>query len=579
MTCKKCGATMPEGQAFCPDCGAPLTEELRQPEIDSPAEVPQAPKARRKLGWIIALAAAVAVIAGVALSWGYIGGLVERTFSSPADYYHKVETRALHTGTDALAHPTGLTAMSARLLGMGTPEAGKATQGNLTLTVGEKLTSLLSDSAGADLSWLKSVGLSFVLDGSRSELMGAKANLQLNGTDVVSLEGMYHPETYMGYFRVPELSGQYASVDAEELLNDYYWEHGYDGLLQIMSAAIYSGQSEYQTVLNAMPSPETFAALVDRYGAVIINDLTDVERSRETVTAQDVSCTYTALTVRADRATLEKILRDVLTTAADDPDLKDIIVNLSGQLDVDGAEAYQSFQDSIRETLDEDTLIDSDIDAAMVVYVDDKGEIHGRDVQITADGETVTMHQIYAVKGSRFGMDYRMEVPGEFNLSLTGSGTTHGNSLKGTLDLQLTANGTAMDLFTAEIDGTAKGGDFRGEIVLIPTEELLNTVLANNDMPAEIQELVRGLRFIFVNHSDDDHLDLKLAVCSGESEFFAILLESSKAEPLELTVPADAVDVEDWAGSINQFSFMTLIGNLQKAGIPTSFFAGLSGLS
>lgn len=603
MTCKKCGASVSEGQAFCTNCGAPLAEE-RQPvqaedlSVQSPAEepsvqpgeipaavstltedAPAAPKSRRRPGWIIALAAAAAVIACVVLGWGYIGNFVERTLSSPADYYHKVETRSLHAGTDALAHPTGLAAMSNRLFGMGTSDVRKATRGSVTLTAGEDLTALLSENTGTDLSWLKSVGLTFVADGTREDLQGAKAALQVNGEDVVSLDGMYSPETCMGYFRVPELSEQYASVDAQELLTGYYWENGNDVLFPLLSTLVYGGQSEAQTIMNSMPDSETVADLADRYGAIVINDLTDVERGHETVTVEGVTCAYTTLTVRADRTTLEKILRDVLTTADGDAELKDLIVKMAEQVGEDGQETYASFQEAIGEALSQEKLIDGDLDAVMVVYVNDKGEIRGRDLRIATGGGEFTMRQIYAVKGSRFGTDLGFHTPDDFALSVIGSGTAHGSSIRGTLDMQLTSGGTTTDLFTAEIDGTAKGGDFRGELVLIPTEQLLDTVLEDADLPAEMQQLVRGLRIRLINHSTEDRLDLKLALNSGESELITLLVESSEADALELSVPGDAVDAADWAGSINQISLLNLIGNLQKAGVPMSFFGNLVGLS
>lgn len=572
MTCKNCGAVVPDGQEICTSCGAPLAN-------DTPVQgaVEAVRKPRRKLGWIIALAVVVAIAAGVALSWGYIGELIDRTFSSPADYYHKVETRALSTGTEALTNPTGLAAMYTNLLGAGTAETPKANQGSVTLAAGDALVSLLSDSTGTDMSWLKSLGLAYTLDGTRQDLVGLNAALQLNGADVVNLEGMYQPEKYMGYFRVPELSQQYASVNIEELMTDYYWENGYDPTFQLMSILVYGDQSQYQSVMSAIPDPETVAALMDRYGAIIINNLNDVERGREEVTAEGVTCTYTALTVRMDKATLEKILRDVLTDVANDPDIKDMIVNIFRQMDEDGDEIYASFRDSIQEVLDEEELIEGDINIDMVVYVDDKGEIHGRDIKIVQDGEQeLSVRQIYAVKGSRFGTDVQVDAPEEFSFSVTGSGTTRGDSLKGTLDMRFTASGKTTDLFTLDIDGTSNGG-FVGKVVLTPSEELIDMFLSNMDVPDEYKDLVRGMKLFLVNDSTEEHLDMKLGIISGEAEFITLQAESHAADPLDLSVPGSAVDVEEWAGSINQLNLMALIGNLQKAGIPMSFFSSLGG--
>lgn len=578
MTCKKCGAIIPEGQPFCTNCGAPLVNETPTDAFSAPET--SAPKVKgRKLGWLIAAVAAVAVIAGVVLSWGYIQNFTERTFSSPTDYYHKVETRAMSATTDTLVNPTGMTAMYGNLFSMGDEVSTKATQSDITISLGEKLTDLLSDSAGTDLSWFKNLGLSLVVDRTREDLVGAKATVQLNGTDVVNLDGIYQPDTYMAYFRVPELSEQYAGVNAEEMLYDYYWENGYDEVYQLMSGLIYGDDGQYQAIMGAMPDTETMGKLIDRYAAIVIQDLTDVTRGTEKVAAGDVTCTYTTLTVKMDKATLEKILRDVAAQAADDPDIKDVIYRMCNVFDEDGDEVYQDFQESLRSAMNEEELIEDDVNAVMVVYVDDKGEVHGRDIRITVNGETVTIRYLNAIKGSKFGTDIRMEVPDEVTISVTGGGTNRSDHIKGTLDAWATVSGETHKLFTVEIDGTAKDNDFVGEISFTPSEELLDEILSDTYLPADIQELVRGMKLSLVNRSAKDHVDMTLALKSGDSELIALRLESSPVEPLELSLPTGTVDVEDWAGSINQFSLMSLIGNLQKAGIPMSFFSSLAGIS
>lgn len=43
MNCGKCGAAVPDGAAFCPSCGSPLTETQAAPQAVPSAEVPPAP--------------------------------------------------------------------------------------------------------------------------------------------------------------------------------------------------------------------------------------------------------------------------------------------------------------------------------------------------------------------------------------------------------------------------------------------------------------------------------------------------------------------------------------------------------
>ena len=246
---------------------------------------------------------------------------------------------------------------------------------------------------------------------------------------------------------------------------------------------------------------------------------------------------------------------------------------------IDADSIYRDFQESLREAVKEDDLLGSDVNAVMVVYVDGTGEVKGRDIRITAGDETVKIRYINAEKGSKFGTDFRVEIPDEFTITVTGGGTKRDDYIKGTLDAKVIADGETRKIATIEIDGNTKDNDFVGDISFIPSEELLDGVLANADLPSEIQDLVRGVKLTLSNHSTKDHLDMALSLSSGSDELLTLQLKSSTADPLDLTVPSSSVDVETWANSISQLNLMALIGNLQEAGIPMSLFSSLAGIS
>ena len=343
MFCSNCGAFMPDGQAFCTNCGTPLAngQPVQQAQPVQPVQPVQpaqpvqpvapaslrAPKPKKRLlGWIIAGVAAAAVITGVVLGWGHIQNFVERTFSSPENYYQKVETRAISSATDTLDNTAGLADK------MFSADNKNAIQGSITVSVGKDVTDLLADAIGEDMSWLKSAGIIFTVDRTQKDLLGAKATVQLNDTELVNLDGVYDRDTYMGYIRVPELSKEYIGVDVEELLDDYYWENGYDSTYQILSTLLYDDGA----MLSAMPDADTINRVIERYSNIIIKDIKDVERDTEKVTADDVTCTYTTLTVEVDKNDLEKILKDVIDTAVEDKDIKDIICNIAAAMGEDG---------------------------------------------------------------------------------------------------------------------------------------------------------------------------------------------------------------------------------------------------
>lgn len=578
MFCSNCGASMPEGQPFCTNCGAPLTDQqplqggngASQQISPKPPKAPKAPKPKKALlSWIIAGVATVAVITGVVLGWGYIRNFVERTFSSPEKYYQTVEKRAISSATDALVDTTDLAGS------MFSPDSKNAVQGSITVSMGKEFTDLISDEVGTDMSWFKNAGMSFTLDQTHGDLIGAKATVQLNGTDIANLDGMYEKDSRMIYFRVPECSKQYAGMNLEDLLDLYYEENGYDQTYAMLSNLVYADDSQIQAIMGAMPDSKTLNKVIERYANIIIKNLDEVDRGSETVTAGDITCSYTTLEVEIDSATLESIAKDVVNTAVDDKDLKEIIYSFATAMGEDGDELYASLQDELR---DADISIDEDILIKMVVYVNGEGEVKGRDIQIKADGsEVATIRYLVTEKGGKFGAEFRIKTP-DTTISLEGDGTKRGDMIKGTLDAKVSSYGETHKLGTIEIDGSTKDDSFEGDITFAPSEEVLEAMLSEVDLPPFLTDMVRNIKITLSNHSSKNHLDVSLALKSDSTELITVRFECKEVSPLDLSVPSDYMDPEEWVQSMDQSNLMTLIGNLQKAGVPMSLFSDLGDL-
>ena len=103
----------------------------------------------------------------------------------------------------------------------------------------------------------------------------------------------------------------------------------------------------------------------------------------------------------------------------------------------------------------------------------------------------------------------------------------------------------------------------------------MELALSELDLPSYLEDLVRNVKISFINRSTKDHLDMSIALKSGSSELITLRLECKEAAPLNLSVPSDYLSPDQWASSMDQSSLLTLISNLQKAGVPMSFLGNL----
>ncbi|MDE5588191.1 MAG: DUF4854 domain-containing protein [Acetatifactor sp.] len=626
MFCERCGNPVGESEKFCSQCGAPLpemepaatSEAPTAPEaaaesvsaeteataaaesVSAEAEVPAAAESvsaapvplsvpqvqeapiasaipedkpdvsgkkpkKRKAPFIIAACAVVAVVAICVAVVAGLGDFFRRTFSSPEEYYRYVERNTVST----MARMGG--AYYDMLIAESLNTKGRSTDIEFAVELGEGGQELL-EMADIDLTWLKgfSVDAGYSL---KDYLLGYNFTFGLNKSDILSLKTISDLEKGTMYLQLPELTADYICFDLDEITDGEWTE----------SLEMYGEMQETLTaVQKAMPDTKDVEKLLQKYMELALNSVSDVEKSTKTIKAGGVQQKCTELTVTFDGKSLSKIMEAVLKEIPKDKDLKKLYVGMveslqaiDGDWSIDGEEAWDEFIKEVEELLDRlDELEDLDDGLVMKVYVDGKGKIVGRVLEMVEDRETYGTISILAPeKGSKFGYEFSVQsAPGYGGeLALTGSGKKSGEKLTGDFELKYSSI-SVLDMKVSELDMSK--GYLNGSITMTLSKQiasLLSTSMSyyGADSGTMLTDMEVTLDFQMAENSDKITLELNN---DGEN-IVSISMSAETGDGSGVSVPdaKNTVFVEDEEGLENwlkNLDWDNFIEKLDKAGLP-----------
>ena len=577
MFCTQCGAPLDEGQRFCSNCGAPnpaaaapapAERPVSEPVIPSaeppvspapdaiPPEPPVAPppytpeppvkarpvkKRKGKAGAIVAIVLVVLLLgagAFAALRWNTVSAFctnfAAKTFSSPEEYYQKVES-------------------------LNAPAFGTT------------LLDLFEDEAGFDPSWLKNVGAYLSVAPGENGAKGGIVTLFLNDKDIIGLNVYVDPAKGVVYGQIPRLSEQYIRIDMEEYVEQF--------------AAV--AEAEQLQI-----DPETFSILLDRYSELVLAHLKDVEKGSGEYSAGGVTGKFTTLTVRADGETLRAICVDVLKKLQNDREVEDLICAAlkSGGLDEETVrDEFYDVLDSLaqaQKSLEEKKAEELTQDMVMTLYLDSVGRIAAREIEIHDKGELVFEGEYaFLVSGKDFGARVRfsdMEEKLETVL-IEGGGTIDGlTAVKGSFDAFMTKeDGTdLMKLETVDFSLRTDGDTTHAEADILPSAELMDLLMEDAaGMPDEVDRLIRGLSLNVTADSGSNRLAFRIAARTGSDELLALGFDMYEVAPFTVGEPADSIDVDEFSENLDYMKLMDfakdLMADLIDAGVPASLLGGL----
>ena len=615
MFCTRCGAQNADGQCFCSNCGAPLTNGAPVEKSESAAEnaypspgfvsyqeppladskpargrksVVKPEKPRKKkgaIGWILGGIALVLVAAALfcVFNWSSVStkavNFAVNTFSSPEKYYRDVELKAADRWAETVSKQYA--------------EAAKNTaedrfyEEELTVSLyqdalSDELLEMLEDEIGFDIDWIKSVGL-YVSGGVDEDVIGGDLIAYLNGEDIIGASAAFDAETEDLYVSVKDLSNDYFKVPLEDELSGY-------------------GDLNAEAVLELqklLQNEDKVKDAVERYMAIITDNATTVEMGTEEVTAGEVSTLYNVIEVRFDKKALIRIAKQTLDELHDDRFVEDLVctyLQAGGMSDDEVDDAFNDFLDNIedeRERLDDMDPDDFDGEIVMLLYVNGSGEVFGRNVKIRDEGELrVEASYLLTLDGTNFGLDARIHTidnyvssysnyywKDDYDFKVSGSGTVSlKKTLNGTFDARLkyendyngNVSGENLKLFKITVDAALEKDSLSFDIQLVPAKDLLNYVVDNSYMPEAVEDAFRSLTLGVSGSIGKNRFETQTAVRCNKKDALVIALTGQEILPYEVNIPSSSVDVYTWAQGVDLNKLFTIGGRLRDAGMPAS---------
>lgn len=564
--CKNCGVPVEEGSMFCPQCGAKY-EDAAQVEATNPAfcencgaEVEAGleycencgvkiggeaePKAKALLSVlkkvnIPVIVAIILIISLVAYAAPVIKSSVIKTFTSPEGYFKYVANRSFGDFAEDFADLYSIAISNT------TENVGA--KGMAEITVGDGLSELLDDlEVDVDqdyIDWFESAKLD--IKASRyDDRLGANMDVKLNGEDIASMDMVFDSKAMEMYMAFPGINSEYLLMDLDP------YDYNSESMQQV------------EELLNVLPDEKVTQKLLCKYMECLVNSVDEVEETKETIQAGDVSQKVTALTAIIDGDTVITAGKDALTALKKDKDVKKIVEDICKLDDIDSdynefVEAIDNAIENLEDTDGEDLFEE---ECEFILYVNNKSELAG----IAFEYEDVKIEGYTAEKGSKIGTYLKIRASG-VAVSFEGSGKMSGDKISGDFDLKV----AGIDIFTISLDKLdkekLKDGVISGKATITLNEDI-------EDLPVDYTDVFSKFAFVIEGKSKSiDDVKEKIVLEYDGKECAKIAYEVKETGADKVSVPKNAVDVDDYDEAEKwreKADIDKLIKSLEKIGVP-----------
>ena len=459
-------------------------------------------------------------------------------------------------------------------------------QSDMILKFEDSGRSLLGFIAPFDVSWLDNVTLSNDISFTEGK-EGVLMKLLLNDSEICTLEYYMDPDTQNIYMRIPELSDKYfktnlaeaadqqaASIesDIEELApGDTDVNIPTDHFATAYSDSINLSVSMMSDLAATLPEASVVETLLNKYGSMLFDNITEGESSQETLTTGEISqdCTVYEAQVSAEDAV--KTATAILEEAKSDSDIENILNTWTDKLS-SNEDLYENFTKAVEDGLDSlkdaDTSNSDDSHLNTRIWVDETGRISGREIEFQEGDEiTPVLNWQMTKNGSDFGYLLSIEADDSGTLSLSGSGQINDGKLNGTYEISQDDTAAAIIEVKDYDTESAKEGYLNGNYTItFPAD-------SSEDGDSSLS-MFENFALVLDLNSAKDSGSVALSVESAGSTLGSFTITSGAGESVDipdLTALGDVYDItndDDMNSYAATLDFTTLMDNLSKAGVP-----------
>lgn len=563
MFCKNCGAQVPDGTKFCPECGTELTSQTTNDvgQINGTIQTgttQNTPKRKFSLKWAL-LIVAVLCVGTAAFAAPKIVRKIKMAAMSPEEYYRYVEKNNLNEHLDALLSGYD----------MSLEQMKKDTYGahqTMKLDLSDTAKSLLS-ATGVDFTNLKTIEID--LDSSMNkDKIGYKAALMSEDEQLIAANVIMDGKAGDMYIQIPEFSESYIRIPSDQLSES-------------SDSSDVSKSIKTMTDLgDKMPSRKEINEITDLCIDTALNDLTNIKEEKDAnVSAEGIDEKATNYVITLNQKDAQKCVKDVAGKLKDNKTLKDVITRFD-------EEAYTSFTEAI-----DDLTSDSDSDTSenaaalrMTVSINDSDTIIGRNIEALDDDGKVTVGLSYCIPSNKnkFGFNFTIHNNSEKIAEVKGTGNIKSDVLNADLSV-------VSDKAVEALGNSDKGN----ELAKIKIEDYdysksdkakssgKFTVSASNIIPQ-----INGYSLIYEFDVDGLSSNQKIHVMAGKDKFASLTLDSKSSTDYKAEIPGDSDKVIDSTDSDGMASYadmtkvQSVLSNMfTKLGLDSSVIDSLFGMS
>lgn len=465
-------------------------------------------------------------------------------------------------------------------------EKGQETGFNakMKLTVEETGKAVLGAMVGMNFSWLNTVTMDMteiIKDGKEA----INADILLNDAPVGTMNICMDLANMTEYFQIPELSQNYMAIplipSMEETIAD---ETG--AMSEEDIAAYQAYMEEYQASMETylkivsdmttvLPDTKTLSTLLDRYGNILIENFGDETVTEEALSVEGVSEDCTVYEEILTEQEVLSILREVLTTAKEDQELK-------GLLDMwsetgGGEDLYAQLvagADSALADLPEEGSEEINPEAAMFnskIWTNAEGKIVGREFGFTDETGTESYPLISWKNPSADGNSalYFELWLDTSSITLTGSGQSGDQGLTGEYVLAFDGVKTVgIGVNNLKSDTEAPGymnGSFNFSLLDTGTEEEPNPLAAFGLTANIISDAAAQTSQVDFSLTSSGAPVVTLSVTGGyEASGESVEMPDQAVLDAALSVESE----EDMTAYAEGLDWTTVLTNLGAAGVP-----------